>query len=277
MSNIKATFTAGMTEATVHGLHQWDYGRSLEIAHPDLPAEMEVHFAGTSSKEAIVHVVAGINGVATVAIPNTLLEQAHPITAWVYRIGGTLGETILTVTMPIQARPRPAVAPSVPEEISDKYTEALGAINTQVEALKGGNVMVASAANATHADRATEADTATTADKATGDKNGNDIATTYQKKDRGGYQPTMYLSRVAGRLYQFRVVIGEYTFYATASWETGAFVQVALGYAPVKVDTLTSRYCIIVLCIDSTSAFVQGIDSDGVTHEPSANIMFREI
>lgn len=161
--NIKATFPAGVTALTVHGLHQWDYGRVLEISHPDLPAVAEVHFAAISSKEAIVHTVAGVNGVATAAIPNILLEQMSPITAWVYYVGETSGETMLTVTLPVQARPRPAASPAVPEEISDKYTEALGAINEQVETLKGGNVMVANAAHATSADRAKEAETASMA------------------------------------------------------------------------------------------------------------------
>ena len=129
--SLRAMIPPGQTGVVVNGLHQWDYGRSLEITHPDLPAEMEIHFASTDSGEAIVHVVPSLNGVATVAIPNSLLEQSLPITAWVYRIGGTIGQTIFTVTMPIQPRPRPAAAPSLPEEIGDKYTETLGAINEQ--------------------------------------------------------------------------------------------------------------------------------------------------
>ena len=34
---IKAIIPAGVTELTVHGLHQWNYGQQLEIAAEALP------------------------------------------------------------------------------------------------------------------------------------------------------------------------------------------------------------------------------------------------
>lgn len=164
MSSIRAVFTAGLDAIVVHGLHQWDYGRSLEISHPDLPAIVEVHFGTAVSKEASVRMAEGVSGTATAAIPDILLEQAHPITAWVYVAEGTLGKTLLTVTLPIQARPRPALAPSViPEEISDKYTEAVAAMNEAVASVRAGDVIVSTAINATTAATATTAVTATKA------------------------------------------------------------------------------------------------------------------
>lgn len=230
MSNIRAVFAAGLDAITVHGLHQWDYGRSLEISHPDLPAGLEVHFATVGSKEAIVHTVAGVVGKATVAIPNILLEQARPIVAWVYYVDTTRGQTMLTVTMPVKARPRPVLPPAVPEEIADKYTEALGAMNAQVEALKGGNVTVAralDAQNAEYADRAEKADEAT---KATNDKNGNDIAATYKPKALAVFQPIMYLPAATGDVYQFKVTIDGLDCYATLARETGKTAQASLGW-----------------------------------------------
>lgn len=252
--NIKATFPAGVTALTVHGLHQWDYGRVLEISHPDLPAVAEVHFAAISSKEAIVHTVAGVNGAATVAIPNILLEQMSPITAWVYYVGETSGETMLTVTLPVQARPRPAASPAVPEEISDKYTEALGAINAQVETLKGGNVMVANAAHATSADRAKEAvsaqsamvatsaasaqtaltaqtaQTAQTAGQATKDGNGRTIDTTYLRVAADFAQNSSFSEGV----YQFAVGLngpdGYVMCFAILPIISGAITQASLGF-----------------------------------------------
>ena len=129
MSNIKATFTRGETALTVHGLTQWDRGRELEITHPDLPAVLEVHFATVGTREAVVRAVSTVNGTATAAIPNELLEQSRTIMAWAYIVSETGGETILTVTMPVRARAKPAGAPTLPEDMSDKYTEALEAIN----------------------------------------------------------------------------------------------------------------------------------------------------
>lgn len=229
--SIKAIFPAGLDAITVHGLHQWDYGRFLEISHPDLPAGLEVHFATVGSKEAIVHTVAGVVGKATVAIPNILLEQARPIVAWVYYVDTTRGQTMLTVTLPVKARPRPVLPPAVPDEIADKYTEALGAMNTQINSLKEGNVTVAralDAQNAEYADRAEKADEAT---KATHDKNGNDIAATYQVKNRGAFQPTMYLPAAAtGDVYQFKVTIDGLDCYAILTREAGKTAQASLGW-----------------------------------------------
>lgn len=288
--NIKATFPAGVTALTVHGLHQWDYGRVLEISHPDLPAVAEVHFAAISSKEAIVHVVEGVNGAATVAIPNILLEQMSPITAWVYYVGETSGETMLTVTLPIQARPRPAASPSVPEEISDKYTEALGAINKQFETLKGGNVTVANAAHATSADRAkeavsaqsamfasqtTEASHAAAADNATNDKNGNDIAATYQKKDRGGFQPKLYFAPVDGRLYQFRVLIGSTYFFAVSSFVANHENVVGLG--PGYVDGTLYHLALAIKADKSVAVYGYQADNGLGAEWTTFDIMFREI
>lgn len=231
MSNIRAVFAAGLDAITVHGLHQWDYGRSLEISHPDLPAAMEVHFGTAGSKEAIVHVAAGVNGVATVAIPNSLLEQTRPITAWVYLVADTLGKTLLTVTLPLLARPRPAASPSVPEEIADKYTEALGAMNTQVNALKEGNVTVNRALDAQNAEQANRAEKADEATKATYDKNGNDIAATYKVKALAGFQPIMYFPATGtGQMYQFKVAIDAIDCYAVLPYEAGKTAQASLGW-----------------------------------------------
>ena len=131
--NLKAIFREGETSRTVHGLTQWDYGRKLEITHPDLPAVLEVHFAVVGTLEAIVRVVSGVEGTAVAAIPDELLRQARPILAWVYIVSETSGESMLTVTLPIRARIKPADEPSVPEKVTDKYAETLEAINTHAE------------------------------------------------------------------------------------------------------------------------------------------------
>lgn len=108
MSNIKAIFPTGVTEVTVHGLHQWDFGRALEIVHPDLLGDYEVHFAAAGAKEAIcTGVTFEEGGVAAVAVPNELLEQSQPIMVWVYNRATNAGETVLTAILPVQARVRP--------------------------------------------------------------------------------------------------------------------------------------------------------------------------
>lgn len=130
---IKAIFPAGVTELIVHGLHQWNYGQQLEIAAEALPAMVEVHFACTGMETAVVRNCAVVGGKVTAAIPDRCLEQTTPVVAWVYAIGETSGETILTVKMPIIARAQPQLAATPPEKVSDKYTEAVAAMNTLVD------------------------------------------------------------------------------------------------------------------------------------------------
>jgi hypothetical protein len=153
-----------------------------------------------------------------------------PVVAWVYIVGATSGATMLEVTLPITPRARPAAAASVPEEIGDKYTAAVDAVNTQVAALKEGNVTVANALNAAQAGRASEADHAGRADSATNDSSGNKIAATYQLKNRGGFQPLMYFAPVSGCLYMFRVTVGGSIYYAPILWSTNEAGSVSLGY-----------------------------------------------
>ena len=170
MKNIKAIFPAGVTAITVNGLHQWDYGRTLEITADDLPALVEVHFACPGMKEAEVRVCSAASGTASAVIPDRCLEQTAPITAWVFIIDDTAGYTVKTITLPVIARVKPQPGESVPEEHYDKYTELITAVNAAVASLAEGNVKVQAAYEADHAteaDSATEAGSAATATNAT--------------------------------------------------------------------------------------------------------------
>lgn len=157
-----AKFPDGISEITVNGLHQWNYGQRLQIEASDLPALFEVHFAYPGIKDAIVRVCAAVNGVATVAIPDECLEQSRTIQAWIYEIKETAGKTTKTIRLNVIKRVRPAAGGDIPREISDKYTEAVGAMNEAVDDLKNGNVIANKANEATHA---IEADHAISADK----------------------------------------------------------------------------------------------------------------
>lgn len=139
--NLKAIIPYGQAEITVNGLHQWDYGRKLEIHSLDMQtlAEVEVHFACVGMEEAVVRSCSVTDGVAIAAIPDKCLEQTTPITAWVYEIADTTGFTTKQITLPIIARTRPSAAEEIPVKISDKYTEAVTAMNEAVDRLKKFN------------------------------------------------------------------------------------------------------------------------------------------
>ena len=157
--SIRAILQAGQTQITVNGLHQWDYGRKLEIVAEDIPSIVEVHFACAGMTEAAIRTCGTIDGVAVAAIPDQCLEQTTPITAWVYAVGDTSGSTVKTITLPIIARTKPPMT-AVPEGISDKYTEALAAFNDAVEGLQDGKLVALEAAHAAEADHAVFADRA---------------------------------------------------------------------------------------------------------------------
>lgn len=165
--NIKAILPQGLNEIIVNGLHQWDYGRKLEIHSADLPALIEVHFACAGMTEAVVRSCAVVNGVAEVTIPDLCLEQTAPIVAWVYEVGETSGVTTKTITLMVTPRAKPQQGEGVPSSFSDKYTEMIAAINEQVAALRAGNVTVSAALKADNATNAENAKYATKADSAT--------------------------------------------------------------------------------------------------------------
>lgn len=174
MKNLIAIIPSGMTEVTVNGLHQWDYGRKLEIHANNLPMMMEVHFACVGMDEAVVRSCTPNAGVVEALIPDKCLEQTTPITAWVYEINGTTGGTVTKITLPIEARPRPSRSEDIPQATADKYTEAITAMNTAVENLMNGSVKV---------NKAAQADNATEANKATLDGTGRNIVNTYATKE----------------------------------------------------------------------------------------------
>ena len=216
---LKAIFPPGQAEITVNGLHQWDYGRQLEIYADGLPALVEVHFACAGMTEAVVRSCDTTSGVTTAAIPDRCMEQTSPIIAWIYAVGDTKGETIKTITLPITARTRPAPSATIPEDISDKYTETVGAINGVIEQLTNGSILVSEAAyaysaweaqHAKGAELAATADHATTADKAHRDSEGRDLRTLMSCDEDGwtpyAEDPTAVIVGVQGGLMSFKIV-----------------------------------------------------------------------
>ena len=180
---ILAELNNGSSEITVKGLHQWDYGQQLQIKADDLIGDIEVHFACPGMKEAVVRNCAVIGGIATASIPDQCLEQTAPVIAWVYVIEGTIGTTTKTIRLPIIPRTKPHPGRSVPPEISDKYTEAITAMNAlvaefeeiadntgntgqRIDDIMDGSLVVAKAERSHLAESASSADRATTAQHA---------------------------------------------------------------------------------------------------------------
>lgn len=89
--------------AKAWGLTQWDYGQDLQLATDgEIPDGTEVQFY----QDLLTSVAYTKGGI--IRIPDVMLQNAKTITAYVYVRSEDEGETILTVTLPIQPRPRPS-------------------------------------------------------------------------------------------------------------------------------------------------------------------------
>lgn len=134
--NLQAKFPAGVDEITVHGLHQWDYGRKIDIQSTSLAdrAVVEVHFACAGMKEAIVRTCAVSLMSTSAVIPDTCLEQSAPILAWVFCPDETEGFTVLKITLPVEPKAKPAALPEEPpEDYSNQYLELVAAAQSVIE------------------------------------------------------------------------------------------------------------------------------------------------
>lgn len=151
---LKVIIPHGQTEITVNGLHQWDYGQQLEIEATDIPGMVEVHFACMGMQSAEVRTCSAVSGKLLVSVPDLCLEQSAPIIAWVYAINGNEGTTVKTITLPIIPRVKPQVDVSIPRDNTDAYTQFLTEVNSAVNSLKAGNVVVSKALTADSASSA---------------------------------------------------------------------------------------------------------------------------
>lgn len=128
---IKAVFNTN-TAFKTSPAWQWSYGQILRFVGLNLPDAFEVHFSNTLSGEAVIQI--GTNN--NVIIPDTYFTSGQPIYAWVFlHTGASDGETLYTVTIPIQTRAKPTDDAPTPQQQST-ITQAIAALNAGVESLQ---------------------------------------------------------------------------------------------------------------------------------------------
>lgn len=103
---IKANFKAYATYVT-DSLTQWDLNQILEITGLNLASAPEVHFSNANTPRAIVRQASLASQVVTVAIPNSLLQEALRIYAHVGIYEGDAFKVIEVVEIPVKPRKRP--------------------------------------------------------------------------------------------------------------------------------------------------------------------------
>lgn len=89
-------------------LYQWDLNKILEIRGLSLPTVPEIHFANMEMDRAIVK-QANMDsaGIITVDVPNTLLQKAYPVTAYICIRQGDSFESLCKIDIPVKARKKP--------------------------------------------------------------------------------------------------------------------------------------------------------------------------
>lgn len=103
---IKVNFEAYNNYIT-DSLYQWDINQSLNISGLNLTTAPEVHFANANMERAIVRPSVLNDGTVTVLIPNSLLQEALPIKAYVGIYEGDAFKVIESIKIPVIAKERP--------------------------------------------------------------------------------------------------------------------------------------------------------------------------
>lgn len=104
---IKANFNTYNNYVT-DSLYQWDVNQDLVINGLNLTVAPEIHFANADMDRAIVRQSTLESGVVTVRIPNSLLQAALTIKAYVGIYEGETFKVIETIEIPVIAKTKPA-------------------------------------------------------------------------------------------------------------------------------------------------------------------------
>lgn len=104
---IKANFNTYNNYVT-DSLYQWDLNQDLIINGLNLSVAPEIHFANANMDRAIVRQSTLSSGVVTVQIPNSLLQEALTIKAYVGVYEDDTFKVIETIEIPVIAKVRPS-------------------------------------------------------------------------------------------------------------------------------------------------------------------------
>ena len=96
----------------LYSLTQWDSNRTMKIdlnSYPNISGITEVHFCNSVKEpETAYRVVPTLsNNIASVAIPNKLLQYSKPIYAHVYLVDNDTRKTIAIIVLPVIRRKKP--------------------------------------------------------------------------------------------------------------------------------------------------------------------------
>ena len=131
---------------TITALYQWDTNQTLYIEDHGFTTAPFFHFCNQNSDRAyLVSSSIDVNGVMTVKIPNVLLSQPYPITAYVYLIEDDAGSTVEVITIPVRPRPMPEDSEYATDEEITTIVDLEARVNATIGAM---NIALADAISA---------------------------------------------------------------------------------------------------------------------------------
>jgi hypothetical protein len=92
----------------VDTLTQWDINQKLSVSGLNLATAPEIHFWNSNMERAIVRQSELIGGVVECRIPNSLLQSALKIYAYIGIYEGETFKTVETIEIPVTGRAKPA-------------------------------------------------------------------------------------------------------------------------------------------------------------------------
>lgn len=143
MKKLYINIPEGVDGIKVEGLTQWDKDVLLHVQCDELPDLFELHLSCLGMTEAIRYELQKVDGVATVQLPNELLQQSKSIRAWAYEIGSEGCRTQKTIILTVEPRTKPAdyvsdMDPSQ-KDIIEQMIERSNVIIEEAETLTGQN------------------------------------------------------------------------------------------------------------------------------------------
>lgn len=148
---IHAKFTSTLTNVTTKAVTQWDYGRTLRIEGLDLPTAVRIDFGVDGGSETTGRIGITADRVTDVVIPDSLLEQANKIVAYVYVNDTQEGKTVRTIFIPVNARPMPEEYDA--PESKALFAEAIETVNNAADGAKTAEISAKSHADSANASR----------------------------------------------------------------------------------------------------------------------------
>lgn len=146
MQRLEAYFPQNVAEIVLDSLTQWDKDVLLHVSGDDIPETFEIHIGYEGIYEAFRFPVQKVDGIATIKIPNILLQQTRKIKAWIYVSDAEGCRTTKTITIPLAFREKPAdysasIEPTqkdIVEEILENSRKALETVDDLEERANSG-------------------------------------------------------------------------------------------------------------------------------------------